>query len=60
MLRAILAILREEDKYTNRERLPQMSNFYCHPARAGGSPYPFRRRTEVHSLNGRGPDKPAQ
>ena len=26
--------------------LPEFSKFYCHPGRAGGSPFWFRRRTE--------------
>jgi hypothetical protein len=34
----LLTLLREERKDTNPGRLPQMSNFYCHPGKAGGSP----------------------
>jgi hypothetical protein len=39
---SIICVTVQHSKTENRGILPEMSNFYCHPGRAGGSPIWFR------------------
>jgi hypothetical protein len=39
---SIICVTVQHSKTENRDILPEMSNFYCHPGRAGGFPIWFR------------------
>ena len=36
---SIICVTVQHSKTENRGILPEMSNFYCHPGKAGGSPF---------------------
>ena len=41
----------QKSKIENRGRLPEMSNFYCHPGKAGGSPSAIRWFVKVRKVD---------